>query len=40
MHSDKIDEFLKKNKIAEQAGGQDRILDQHGKGKLTGRERI
>ncbi|MGI0097434.1 MAG: carboxyl transferase domain-containing protein, partial [Nitrosopumilaceae archaeon] len=40
MHSDKIDEFLKKNKIAEQAGGQDKILAQHEKGKLTGRERI
>ncbi|MGQ0792048.1 MAG: acyl-CoA carboxylase subunit beta, partial [Nitrosopumilaceae archaeon] len=40
MHSDKIEEFLKKNKIAEHAGGQDRILAQHEKGKLTGRERI
>src|SRR3970040_530388 len=40
MHSDKIEEFLKKNKIAEQAGGQDKILVQHEKGKLTGRERI
>src|SRR3972149_2082727 len=40
MHSDKIEEFLKKNKIAEQAGGQDKILAQHEKGKLTGRERI
>jgi len=40
MHSDKIEEFLKKNKIAEHAGGQDKILAQHEKGKLTGRERI
>ena len=40
MHPDKIEEFLKKNKIAEQGGGQDRVLAQHEKGKLTGRERI
>ncbi len=40
MHPDKIEEFLKKNKTAEQGGGQDRILAQHEKGKLTGRERI
>ena len=40
MHSDKIDGFLKKRKIAEQAGGQDRISKQHEKGKLTARERI
>ncbi len=40
MHSDKIEEFLKKNKKASQAGGQDRILAQHEKGKLTARERI
>ncbi len=40
MHSDKIEEFLKKNKKASQGGGQDRILGQHEKGKLTARERI
>jgi len=40
MHSDKIDNFLKKNKTASQGGGQDRILAQHEKGKLTARERI
>lgn len=40
MHSDKIEGFLKKNKIAEQGGGQDRVAAQHEKGKLTGRERI
>ena len=40
MHSDKIEEFLKKNKKASQGGGQDRILAQHEKGKLTARERI
>ena len=40
MHSDKIDEFLKKRKTADQAGGQDRISKQHEKGKLTARERI
>jgi len=40
MHSDKINEFLKKRKTADQAGGQDRIAKQHEKGKLTARERI
>jgi len=40
MHSDKIDGFLKKRKIADQAGGQDRISKQHEKGKLTARERV
>ena len=40
MHSEKIDNFLKKNKTASQGGGQDRILAQHEKGKLTARERI
>ena len=34
MHSDKIDEFLKKRKTADQAGGQDRIAKQHEKGNL------
>jgi len=29
MHSDKIDEFLKKRKVADKAGGQDRIAKQH-----------
>jgi len=40
MHSDKIDEFLKKRKTADQGGGQDRISKQHEKGKLTARERV
>jgi acetyl-CoA/propionyl-CoA carboxylase len=40
MHSDKIENFTKKKKVAEQAGGQDKILAQHDKGKLTARERI
>ena len=40
MHSNKIEEFLKKNKTADQGGGQDRTLAQHEKGKLTARERI
>jgi len=40
MHSDKIDEFLKKRKTVDQAGGQDRIAKQHEKGKLTARERV
>jgi len=40
MHSDKIGEFLKKRKIVDQAGGQDRIAKQHEKGKLTARERV
>ena len=40
MHSNKIEEYLKKNKTAVQGGGQDRTLAQHEKGKLTERERI
>ncbi len=40
MHSDKIKDYLQKNKTASQGGGQDRILSQHEKGKLTARERI
>ena len=40
MHSDKIGEFLKKRKTADQAGGQERIAKQHEKGKLTARERV
>jgi len=40
MHSDKINEFLKKRKDSSHAGGQDKISKQHEKGKLTARERI
>ena len=40
MHSEKIDEYTKKNTTALQGGGQDRIKAQHEKGKLTARERI
>ena len=40
MHSDKINEYQKKNKESKQGGGQDRIKAQHDKGKLTARERI
>jgi acetyl-CoA/propionyl-CoA carboxylase len=40
MHSEKIEKFLEKQKKALTAGGQDRILAQHEKGKLTARERI
>ena len=40
MHSDKINEFLKKRKESSHAGGQDKISKQHEKGKLTARERI
>lgn len=40
MHSDKIEQFSKNVKKAEQGGGQDRIKAQHEKGKLTARERI
>ena len=40
MHSEKIENYTKKKKTAEQAGGQDRIAAQHEKGKLTARERI
>ncbi len=40
MHSEKLDEFSKRNKKASEGGGQDRILAQHDKGKLTARERI
>ena len=40
MHSDKINEHLKKNQESKQGGGQDRIKAQHEKGKLTARERI
>ena len=40
MHSEKIEKATKNNNIALQGGGQDRIKAQHGKGKLTARERI
>ncbi|MEK0330003.1 MAG: acyl-CoA carboxylase subunit beta, partial [Nitrosopumilus sp.] len=40
MHSEKIEEYTKKNNTALQGGGQDRIKAQHDKGKLTARERI
>ncbi len=40
MHSDKIEGYTKKINTALQGGGQDRIKAQHGKGKLTARERI
>ncbi len=40
MHSEKIDEYTKKNNTSLQGGGQDRIKAQHDKGKLTARERI
>ncbi len=40
MHSDKIKNFLQKKRQADQGGGEERILAQHEKGKLTARERI
>jgi len=40
MHSDKIEEYSNKKKAAAKGGGQDRIISQHDKGKLTARERI
>ena len=40
MHSDKIERHSKAKKTASQGGGQDRIVAQHEKGKLTARERI
>ncbi|TSA17822.1 MAG: acyl-CoA carboxylase subunit beta [Nitrosopumilales archaeon] len=40
MHSDKIKNFLHKKREANQSGGQDKILSQHEKGKLTAHERI
>src|SRR3972149_2997048 len=40
MHFEKIEEYSKRNKISLQGGGQDKIKDQHDKGKLTARERI
>lgn len=40
MHSDKIDDYSNKKKLALQSGGSDRVDAQHQKGKLTARERI
>jgi acetyl-CoA/propionyl-CoA carboxylase len=40
MHSDKIKNFLQKKRQADQGGGEEKILSQHEKGKLTARERI
>lgn len=40
MHTDKIEKFLDKQKTALASGGQDKIVAQHDKGKLTARERI
>lgn len=40
MHSDKIKNFLQKKRQADQSGGEEKILAQHEKGKLTARERI
>jgi acetyl-CoA/propionyl-CoA carboxylase len=40
MQPEKLDEFHKKNALALQSGGEDRISAQHDKGKLTARERI
>ncbi len=40
MHTDKINDFIKKKQTSLQGGGQDRISAQHEKGKLTARERI
>lgn len=40
MHPDKLKNFLHKKRQAEQGGGEERIVAQHEKGKLTARERI
>ena len=40
MHIDKMDTLSRMRRDADQGGGQDRISAQHGKGKLTARERI
>ncbi|MDE1863256.1 MAG: acyl-CoA carboxylase subunit beta [Thaumarchaeota archaeon] len=40
MHSEKLKNFLQKRRQADQGGGEERILAQHDKGKLTARERI
>ncbi len=39
-HYDKIDELEQKNELASRGGGDDRILAQHEKGKLTAKERV
>ncbi len=40
MHSEKLKNFLHKRRYADQSGGEEKILAQHEKGKLTARERI
>jgi acetyl-CoA/propionyl-CoA carboxylase len=40
MHEEKIKRLYNMKKLAEGGGGQDRIVAQHSKGKLTARERI
>ena len=40
LHADKIEKFKDSTKTALEGGGQSRIEAQHGKGKLTARERI
>ena len=40
MHSEKLKNFLQRRRQADQSGGEERILAQHEKGKLTARERI
>src|SRR5664279_2135203 len=37
---DKIQDLLKKKELAKLGGGEERINDQHNKGKLSARERI
>jgi acetyl-CoA/propionyl-CoA carboxylase len=40
MHEEKIKRLYNMKKLAEDGGGQDKIIAQHSKGKLTARERI
>ena len=40
LHSEKLEQYSKNLKKSQAGGGQDRIKDQHDKGKLTARERI
>lgn len=40
MHAEKLEEFSQKRRAAMETGGEERIAAQHGKGKLTARERI
>lgn len=40
MHEEKIKRLYNMKKLAEDGGGQDKIVAQHSKGKLTARERI